>query len=364
MVPGDRLGRMATLILHGGAGRIDDERAPAYRRGLREALEAGWAALTLADADLASADAGDGSDASGCAGGGAGGRRGSRALAAVVAAVAAMEANPEAFNAGIGSALTRAGTVECDACLMDGRDGRAGAVAVVTRAASPIALARTVMERTPHVLLAGAGADALVETPIEPDHLVTPDARARLERWLERQLERGSDARPTGSATVGAVALDDAGALAAATSTGGVLGQWPGRVGDAPIPGAGTYADARVAVSCTGKGEAFLRAVSGKALAERLAAGVTLEAALQRALDDVRAMDGSGGLIVTLADGRLGWAFDTSHLALAWRSDGALAAARTLVPAGAPAGAQAGAREHVAVSTQAGIFVPELRSLT
>jgi len=346
-VPGDRLGRMATLILHGGAGRIDDERAPAYRHGLRAALEAGWAALTAAAPDPGGVNAGDG-----------------RALAAVVAAVEAMEANPEAFNAGIGSALTRAGTVECDACLMDGRDGRAGAVAVVTRAASPIALARTVMERTPHVLLAGAGADALVEAPIEPDHLVTPDARARLERWLERQRERGGQEAPTGSATVGAVALDDAGALAAATSTGGVLGQWPGRVGDAPIPGAGTYADARVAVSCTGKGEAFLRAVSSKALAERLAAGAALEVALQRALDDVRALDGSGGLIVVLADGRLGWAFDTSHMALAWRSDGALAASLGGAPAGAPAGAQAGASEHVAVSTQAGIFVPELRSLT
>lgn len=277
---------MATLILHGGAGRIDDERREAYETGLREALEAGWDVLS---------------------GGGS-------AVDAVQRSVAVMEANPEAFNAGVGSSLTRDGTVECDACLIDGREGRAGAVAAVRSARSPIALARAVMERTPHVLLVGAGADALVDDPVANEALITPYARAQLERWRERHEG------PTGSATVGAAALDDHGALAAATSTGGVLGQWPGRVGDAPIPGAGTYADPRVALSCTGRGEAFVRAVTGKALAERLAHGATLESALARALADVRAMDGSGGLIVALADGGLGWAFDTSHLALAWRS--------------------------------------------
>jgi len=287
---------MPTLILHGGAGRIDEARTGAYERGLAAALAAGWRVL---------------------AGGG-------EAVDAVVAAVEQMEADPAAFNAGVGSSLTRDGTVECDACLMDGRDGRAGAVALVTRSASPIRLARVVLERTPHVLLAGPGADALEDRPVAPDALVTPYARAQLERWRARRTEQvGSSDEPTGSATVGAVALDAAGALAAATSTGGVLGQWPGRIGDAPIPGAGTYADRAVALSCTGKGEAFLRAVTGKALAERLAAGVALEDALARALDDVKAMGGSGGLIVALADGRLAWAFDTRHLALAWRSDGA-----------------------------------------
>jgi L-asparaginase / beta-aspartyl-peptidase len=300
---------MPTLILHGGAGRIDEARHGAYERGLAAALAAGWSVLA----------------------------RGGEAVDAVVAAVASMEADPAAFNAGVGSSLTRDGTVECDACLMDGRDGRAGAVALVTRSASPIGLARVVMERTPHVLLAGPGADALEVDPIDPDVLVTPDARARLERWRARHGESsGSAAEPTGSATVGAVALDDAGALAAATSTGGVIGQWPGRIGDAPIPGAGTYADRSVAVSCTGKGEAFLRAVTSKALAERLAAGAALEDALARALADVNAMGGSGGLIALLADGRLAWAFDTSHMALAWRSEGA---------------------EHVSVAAEPGVTV-------
>lgn len=276
---------MATLIIHGGAGRIDEARRAAYEAGLCAALEAGWALLAA----------------------------GGSALDAVERSVAVMEANPDAFNAGVGSSPTRDGTIECDACIVDGRDGRAGAVAAVGNARSPVALARHVMERSPHVLLVGAGAEALVDDPVPNDTLLTPYALEQLERWRARRQQ------PTGSATVGAAALDDHGALAAATSTGGVLGQWPGRVGDAPIPGAGTYADAQLALSCTGRGEAFLRAVTGKALAERLAHGAALEASLQRALDDVRAMDGSGGLIVALADGRVAWAFDTPDLALAWR---------------------------------------------
>jgi L-asparaginase / beta-aspartyl-peptidase len=346
---------MSSLIIHGGAGRIEDARHDAYARGLRSALDEGWAVLS---------------------GGGT-------ALDAVVRAVASMEADPHAFNAGVGSSLTRDGTVECDACLVDGRDGRSGAVAVVTRARSPIALARLVMERTPHVLIAGAGADALVEAPIDNAELTTAYSLSRLERWRERVGRRAGggardrargredddggasgddpdEALPQGSATVGAVALDDAGDLAAATSTGGLLGQWPGRIGDAAIPGAGTYADARVAVSTTGKGEAFLRAVTAKALAERLAAGGTLRAALRRALDDVHAMGGSGGLIVALADGRLGWAFDTSHLALAWRRS---APAHTVVGGAASAvdgEASAVDGEAVEVSTSAGIVtVPD-----
>ncbi len=300
---------MPTLILHGGAGRIEEARTGAYERGLATALAAGWAVL----------------------------ERGGEALDAVLAAVQSMEADPSAFNAGIGSSLTRDGTVECDACLVDGRDGSAGAVALVTRSASPIRLARAVLERTPHVLLAGVGADALEEDPVDPDTLVTPHARAQLERWRARHAaDVGSAAEPTGSATVGAVALDAAGALAAATSTGGVIGQWPGRIGDAAVPGAGTYADGAVGVSCTGKGEAFLRAVTGKALAERLAAGASPGHALARALDDVAAMGGSGGLIVALADGQLAWAFDTAHLALAWRTADA---------------------EHVSVTAEPGVTV-------
>jgi L-asparaginase / beta-aspartyl-peptidase len=279
---------MLRLILHGGAGTIRESRRPSYRAGLRAALAAGWAELEA----------------------------GGDAVAAVVSAVATMEADPGAFNAGVGGSPTRAGTVECDACVMRGRDGAAGAVAVLTRARSPIRVARWLMDASPHVLIAGAGADALVEDPIDNEALLTPYTRAALARWLERQDE------PVASATVGALALDADGGLAAATSTGGVLGQWPGRIGDAPIVGAGTYADTRVAVSCTGKGEAFLRAVTAKTYAERVAAGALPADALAGALADVRAMDGSGGLITLQRDGLLGYAFDTGQMAVAWRARG------------------------------------------
>lgn len=364
---------MPILLIHGGAGRIEDARLEAYARGLRAALDDGWEVLS----------------------------QGGSALDAVVRAVATMEADPEAFNAGVGASLTRDGTAECDACVVDGRDGRSGAVAVVTRARSPVALARQVMESSPHVLIAGPGADALVASPIENSWLHTEYSLARLERWRERARAKRARARggadtgavtgaetagaetagaenagagpgedaageePTGSATVGAVALDGAGALAAATSTGGLLGQWPGRVGDAAMPGAGTFADARVAVSTTGKGEAFLRAVTAKTLAERLAAGASLRGALQLALDDVNAMGGDGGLIVVLADGRLGWAFDTSHLALAWRRTAPADATTVAVDAEtaraeadtAPAAAAATSAvlELITISTDAGI---------
>ena len=290
---------MPKLLIHGGAGTIDEARRPAYRAGLRDALTAGWTAFE------------DGADA----------------VEAVLRAVAAMEANPEAFNAGIGGSPNRDGEVELDACVVRGDDGSAGAVAAVRTARSAIRLADRVRRETPHVLLVGAGADALVDDPIDADALLTPYTRDQWARW--RAGREAADATPTGSATVGAVALDAAGDLAAATSTGGMLGKWPGRVGDAPIVGAGTYADEAVAVSATGKGEAFLRAVTAKALADRLERGEDLNTALTRALADVRRMDGSGGLIVATADGRLAYAFDTAHLAMGW-TDGAHTEAEVL----------------------------------
>ena len=277
---------MPKLLIHGGAGMIDEARRPAYRAGLRAALAAGWSAFD------------DGADA----------------VEAVLRAVAAMEANAEAFNAGVGGSPNRDGDVELDACVVRGEDGSAGAVAAVRTARSAVLLADRVRRETPHVLIVGAGADALVDDPLDPADLLTPYTRDQWARW-----RAGRDAaKPTGSATVGAVALDAAGDLAAATSTGGVLGKWPGRVGDAPIVGAGTYADRAVAVSATGKGEAFLRAVTAKALADRLERGSDLATALERALADVRRMEGSGGLIVATADGRLAYAFDTAHLAMGW----------------------------------------------
>lgn len=274
---------MRALLIHGGAGTISEADQAAYEAGLRAALELGYRALAQG------------------------------ARAAVLAAVAAMEDDPDAFNAGTGSAPTRDGTVECDAALMLS-DGSAGAVACVTRTKNPILLADAVRRETPHVLMVGAGAEALLEHPIDNAALRTPRMARALARWRERAEQ------PTGSATVGAVALDDTGALAAATSTGGVLGQWPGRVGDAPILGAGTYASAHAAISCTGKGEAFLKAGTAKEVALRLELGEAPGRVLEQALAQVRGFGGAGGLICLTRGGQLAFGFDTPHLAYGYRT--------------------------------------------
>src|SRR5690554_3809946 len=293
---------MAILLIHGGAGTIAERYQAAYEAGLETALAAGAAALT---------------------GGAQEGR--SAALAAVLAAVTSMESNEEAFNAGVGGALTRDGVAELDACVMVSHAApgtRAGAVAGVTNTRNPILLADLVRRTTPQVLLIGPGAEALVEEPVENSVLLTAKSRASLERWrvgnegdLEQPIDPQRARSQAGSNTVGAVALDDSGMLAAATSTGGVTGQWSGRVGDAPIPGLGTYADERVAISCTGKGEAFMEAVTAGRLAAALEAGAGLEEAMGRALRDVARMDGDGGLIVVTAEGRLGVGWNSPAMA-------------------------------------------------
>lgn len=287
---------MAILIIHGGAGTIDEDHRAQYEAGLQAAAEAGYAKLT-----------------------GPAGHQ-PNALAAVLAAVTSMESNPHAFNAGVGGALTRDGTAELDACVMlSGAPAgqAAGAVAGITNSPNPILLADLVRRTTPHVLLIGAGAEELVTAPVPNDSLITDKSLEDLRRWkegtgrdmVERPLE------PRGSNTVGAVALDDAGRLAAATSTGGRTGQWRGRVGDAPLPGLGTYADEQVAISCTGKGEAFIQAVTAGKLAAALAAGADLQQAVQRALDDVVAHDGTGGLILVTAEGQVAIGFNTADMA-------------------------------------------------
>lgn len=310
---------MAILVLHGGAGSIQAEDEAAYVRGLRRAADAGYAVL----------------------------ERGGGAITAVLAAVEEMEGNAEAFNAGVGGALTNDGRVELDACVM-GSDGSVGAVACVGTSVHPVRLAERVRRESPHVLLVATGAEALERDPVPNAALVTERSRAQLARWRERaQAARGASATgtdhavdegragepdggaqdtlgpaPSGSGTVGAVALDDTGFLAAATSTGGVVGQWPGRVGDAPIPGAGTYAGPFAALSCTGKGEAFLRAVTARTVALAIERGVPLARALRDALTDVERMGGAGGLIVVDRHGRFGFAYDTPSMAYALRAPG------------------------------------------
>lgn len=282
------------LAVHGGAGPLRDgaPRAAAQERGLRAALAAGHDVLAA----------------------------GGAALDAVCGAVAVLE-DDEAFNAGRGAALTVAGTAELDACVCDGATGRAGAVAASHYARHPVLAARAVMERTPHVLLAGptpTWLDAVGLERVDPSWFVTPARLAALRDGTPEATAptlpgagQGTSEPRLGHGTVGAVARDSAGRLAAATSTGGVTGQWVGRVGDTPVVGAGTWADERVAVSGTGIGEDFLRAALAHDVAARVRwTGAALADAVHDVIaDDLVARGGDGGVIAAGADGTLVLAF-------------------------------------------------------
>jgi beta-aspartyl-peptidase (threonine type) len=283
------------LLVHGGAGgrageTPDPDRERALAAALRASLAAGHGILV----------------------------DGGSALDAVVAAVAVLEDAPE-LNAGRGSVLTADGRVQMDACAMDGPSGRAGAVAAVEELASAVAAARLVLERSPHVLLAGPDARAFAlahgAEPARAAWLATPARRRQLEAARARgALELDHDAGE-GGGTVGAVALDRRGGLAAATSTGGVAGQLAGRVGDSPVPGAGTWADANVAVSATGTGERFLEACFAHEVAARMRlAGASLDEACREALAAVSARGGRGGCIALAADGRAALPFTTVRM--------------------------------------------------
>lgn len=231
-------------------------------------------------------------------------REGGKRLAAGVAALDVVEAMVAALEesglhlAGKGAAPNTDGRYELDAAIMDGRTRNAGAVAALSGIISPIAAARIVMERTPHVLIAGEGAWALATEYGLPE---VRDPDTYYEPVEERCL---LPARAMG--TVGAVVLDQYGDLAAATSTGGVKSKTPGRVGDTPLIGAGTWADERCAISCTGLGEYFIRAAAAADVSARIRyGGASLEDAVQGALDDVKHLGGEGGMIAVGADGTL-----------------------------------------------------------
>lgn len=238
---------------------------------------------------------------------------GGSALDAVEAAVTHLEDAPE-FNAARGAVFTAEGTVELDAAIMDGRDRRAGSVARVTRTRHPVSLARAVMATTPHVMLAGIGADAFALTTgleqVAPGWFKTAErARqfAEAGTTFDREMKYG---------TVGAVARDSNGHLAAATSTGGVTGKRWGRIGDSPVIGAGTYADDRAAaVSATGSGEDFLRAVAGHEIASRVRLlGESIADAARTVVAEIGAAGGNGGVIAVGSAGEATWTFNTTGM--------------------------------------------------
>ncbi len=281
--------RVPVIIVHGGAGADPAEGRDELRAGIRAAAQAGWTRLS----------------------------EGESAVDAVEAAVRALEDHPR-FNAGRGSVLTIAGTVEVDASIMEGNRLRCGAVGAVSRIANPVTLARRVMEDGRHVLLVAEGALAFARAAglpeCDPDTLIT-----------ERQRRRHRDALAAGGAdggTVGAVALDRHGTVAAATSTGGIAGKLPGRVGDSALVGSGTYADSTLGgASCTGNGEAIIRAVLARRALEYLKEADDPDYAARVAVDLlVEEGGGDGGLILLDWRGRLGWAHSTPLMPVAWMS--------------------------------------------
>ena len=296
-----RLARI-TLAVHGGAGTIERSKMTAegeqeYRAGIEHALRAGREIL----------------------------ERGGSSLDAVETAVRVLEDDPN-FNAGNGSVFTSAGTNEMDAAIMDGKTLSAGAVACLEHVRNAIVLARTVMEKSKHVMIVGRGAEEFAKR----NGIELADAKYFFtqRRWDELQKAKAAErSAPEGGkkfiiseaeshGTVGAVARDAQGNLAAATSTGGTTNKLPGRVGDSPVVGAGTYANnATCAVSCTGDGEFFIRA----AVAHQVSAlmelrGMSLAEAAERALADAQKLGGTGGLIAVDKDGNVTLPFNTSGM--------------------------------------------------
>lgn len=286
---------MLSIAIHGGAGAVPRssltaEREKQYRDALAAALDLGYATL----------------------------EKGGSSLDAVTGAVCALEDNP-LFNAGRGAALTREGAAELDAAIMDGRQQRAGAVAAVRHVRNPIELARRVMEKSRHVLLVGSGAEefALEEglALVPNTYFRTEERRAQLE--AERSGRSVSDLFPSSQGTVGAVALDAAGDLAAATSTGGMTNKRQGRVGDSPIIGAGTYAKNGVcAVSATGHGEYFIRTVAAHHICTAVEhRGLPLREAVHELLHQrLRELGGSGGIIAIDRAGLIVTEFSTEGM--------------------------------------------------
>jgi len=272
------------LILHGGAGARRERNYDAEVVHMRQVVEAMKARLDA----------------------------GASAVDVAVEAVVMLE-DSGLYVAGRGASPNLAGAYELDASLMDGASGKAGAVAALQGFRNPVVAARAVMDRTPHVMLAGEGAALFAhDQGLEP----IGDEEA----WFTR-AGKGEDNHPPGGlshGTVGCCVLDSQGRLAAATSTAGVFGKMPGRVGDTPIPAAGTWADGHAAVSCTGQGEYFIRVAAAARTAFGVAAGQSLNEAAQATIDRIGGLGGDGGLIALDREGNIAQPYNSQGMKRAW----------------------------------------------
>jgi len=288
------------IIVHGGATTIPPEEERAYRDGCRRAAEAGWAVL----------------------------ERGGPAIEAVEAAVRVLEEDPT-FNAGRGGALNAAGEIELCAGVMEGGGLNFGAVTLVQGLPHPISVARALLERQRTRLLGGRGAEQFADSVgaerCDPADLVTEKQRTA---WEEQRAREQEESAVGSHDTVGCVALDATGRVAAGTSTGGEVGLPVGRVGDSPLPGCGYYADDGLGgCSSTGNGEQLMQVVLAKTAVELLGAGLSADEAAQAAIDTLgERVDGEGGCIIVDREGRAGWAHNSSHMACALRTEGMAAA--------------------------------------
>jgi beta-aspartyl-peptidase (threonine type) len=307
------------IVIHGGAGVIErkdlsPEREAAYRAALTEATQKGADVL----------------------------RRGGTALDAIEATIRLMEDDPK-FNAGRGAVFTAQGRNELDSAIMDGKTLAAGSVAGVTRTRHPISLARQVMEKSPHVMMVGAGADAFSKEQgleqVEPGWFYTEQRWQGLEKFLKQKgwpiPQKPPGIEPASApdlvhdegkkGTVGVVALDMHGNVAAGTSTGGVTGKRWGRVGDSPVIGAGTYASNRsCAVSATGSGEYFIRLTVAREICALVEyKGMTLQAAADEVIQKrLTALGGDGGIVALTPDGQMAWSFNSAGMYRARMADG------------------------------------------
>ena len=275
---------MTALILHGGAGARRERNYDRETAHMREVVEAMKARLDA----------------------------GASALDVAVEAVVMLE-DSGLYVAGRGASPNLAGAFELDASIMDGATRKAGSVAALQGFRNPVVAARAVMDRTPHVMLAGEGAALFaLDQGLEPI--------ADEEAWFTR-AGQGEDNHPPGTlshGTVGCCVLDNEGRLAAATSTAGVFGKMPGRVGDTPIPAAGTWADGNVAVSGTGQGEYFIRVAACAQTGWRVAAGQSLSMAAQAVIDEIGGMGGDGGLIALDRHGNIAAPYNSQGMKRAW----------------------------------------------